>query len=303
MYGQKQILQCLAIAIVLAVFNFHRSAINRNKESTKRIATRPSVVAPILTEKQANQTGYCIRNPFGTNRLANFESWISCHYVCFDKFDTWLRTQCTANCCVNKTVTPKCPPFSAQLKSVMQTTRNRENALTKSASIGARQQDKRIPVEHVIETSIYQKINGGKYKLAEEHECKIQTDNEHICSNTTSGNGNIVTLEQNETQLIMEYHEFLFNAESLKPGVVSHSHHGIYQIILNTKIKPTIFFTFTIQSNPIIFCASGAKSSILFALFSIIMAMITAKYLYKLFVTDHVSSDYLKFVKSNVFLR
>lgn len=145
MYGQKQILQCLCVAIMLTIFSFHRSAINRNKEIKNRKFVRDQRIKKTtdqivqINNKNSeidqiqNISGYCLKNPFGLNIYANHDPHLFCFAICFDKFDTWLRKQCEANCCVCKSSKTN---IGIRVKSVRkpvpsrpQTTRSCENAL------------------------------------------------------------------------------------------------------------------------------------------------------------------------------
>lgn len=114
MYGQKQIFQCLAVALVLAIFSFHRSAIRRNKE-IKRIQIRKFDqnqfknaqinIESFQRNPTENLTGYCFKLPFSSNIYANHCPNIVCRPICFDRLGTWLQKQYAANCCVPKSVT------------------------------------------------------------------------------------------------------------------------------------------------------------------------------------------------------
>lgn len=124
MYGQKQIIQCAAVAIVLFILSFHRSALKQNREVTKARMRRSELLLKVQTQSNReggaidelalnlNLTGYCLKNPFSINIFSNYDNNSThCHPNCFDKFEIWLRRQCQANCCV--------------LKSTISITRNR----------------------------------------------------------------------------------------------------------------------------------------------------------------------------------
>lgn len=128
MYGQKQIIQCAAVAIILFVLSFHRSAIKQNKAMAKAKLRRlnemraPKIVNQLkendrggsgIDEKRgieltyhSNLTGYCLKNPFGKHAYfggGNYDNnQTYCHHNCFDTFETWLHRRCRANCCVHK---------------------------------------------------------------------------------------------------------------------------------------------------------------------------------------------------------
>lgn len=142
MYGQKQIFQCLAVALALAIFSFHRSAIKQNKEIRKnhqkkfnqnQLENTHVHIEHVPSVENPNLTGYCMKYPFGQNVYANHDSDIFCHSICFDKFETWLRKQCQSNCCVHKTSAPingiRVKSIRNPLKNRSQTPRNCENAL------------------------------------------------------------------------------------------------------------------------------------------------------------------------------
>lgn len=118
MYGQKQIIQCAAVAIVLFILSFHRSALKQNREVMKAKLRRSELHLKLQTQLNResgvidelalhfNFTGYCLKNPFGKSIFSNFDNNSThCHHNCFDKFEIWLRRQCEANCCVLKSTT------------------------------------------------------------------------------------------------------------------------------------------------------------------------------------------------------
>lgn len=114
MYGQKQIIQCAAVAIVLFILSFHRSALKQNREIMKAKLRRTSELEQTQLNRESgvvvddlainfNLTGYCLKNPFSSNIFSNYDNNSThCHHNCFDKFEIWLRRQCGANCCVFK---------------------------------------------------------------------------------------------------------------------------------------------------------------------------------------------------------
>lgn len=261
MYGQKQILQCLAVAIILAVFNFHRMAIKRNREIIKPKLIRKvggtsgSKIKQIDEENvcilnDGNCTGYCIRYPFGRNVCVTVNPDVSdflCRHNCFDEFETWLRRQCHANCCIKKStaitlnkinfktmnmkrVTTATTTISTTANIATTTinssfsTRNVENALMKyMGKNGASLHIKQCERTKTIIEPINEKLMGTKHiNPTGEYECKIQSDvddtEELICKNTTSHTTvDFIKLETiNNTNnsinsTTMEYHEFLFD--------------------------------------------------------------------------------------------
>lgn len=325
MYGQKQILQCLAIAIILAVFNFHRTVIKRNREVTK-----PKIIRKIKPNSRANEiddesitvlngnySGYCIRYPFGKNVYANYDSDFMCGHICFDKLDTWLQKQCQANCCTKKTISINLPvrnikksATNGQLK-----TRNAENVLVNcyggnGASLNNISQCE--PEKTIIEPIIEILMNMEQNNPGEqEYECKIQTNiDQFICRNTTSATVDFVKLETiNKTKTIMEYHDFLFNM-AVPPETKTGSTQSIdrknysffyYEQMQKTEIN-RFFFTYFVRNvsettilplnsfnNSLVFRLLGSMSSIFLAFTSLLVAFFIIRVIYKLFMTDHVS--------------
>lgn len=238
MYGQKQILQCLAVALILAVFNFHRSVIKRNKAIVKpKIRLKDDYRAKIkefdnIAFNQSLIIGYCMRYPFGKNEYVWYESIVFCPHICFDTFGTWLHKQCRANCCINKTnaLTLRTRTISRKLNvKQLQKTRNEyENALESSnvdngASLSSKQCEEAITIIEPLNNEILMSD-----KSSNMYECKIQILDEFICKNITSDIVDIVKLETNKTEKIMDYHEFLFNTgttETKNPV----AHHYVFE--------------------------------------------------------------------------
>ncbi|XP_055319519.1 uncharacterized protein LOC129577082 [Sitodiplosis mosellana] len=295
MYGQKQILQCLAVALILAVLNFHRTAIKRNREIIKpriirKVGTGSSKIKQmdeenICVSNDGNFTGYCIRYPFGRNVCANHDSDFLCRHNCFDKFDTWLRKQCQANCCIRRstaitlntinfktmTTTVAAAITAATKTNGSQRTRNVENALMKYVGEnGASLHIKQCERAKTIIEPINEKLMGTKHiNPVGEYECKIRSDNddEFICKNTTSDTTvDFVKLETiNKTKIAattMEYHDFLFNL-------------GLPE----TKTGST-------QS----FDRLSTMSSTFLAFISLLVAIFTIRIMWKLFMTDHTEA-------------
>lgn len=252
MYGQKQILQCLAVAIILAVFSFHRNAIKRNREVMKSKIIRKyetnKKIQQINAKENSNEnhlvignfSGYCIRYPFGRNMYGNHDIDIMCPHICFDKFDTWLQKKCQANCCVIKKTTTTTtttainalkPDTNMTATNGSQRTRIDENALMKyvsgnSASLYNKQQQQQKQHPSEPEKTIFEPITENLmnmkhiHRVQEEYECKIQTDaDQAICKNTTSVTVDFVKLEtiNNTKSVIMEYHDFLFDMGQPEP--------------------------------------------------------------------------------------
>lgn len=230
MYGQKQILQCMAIAIILAVLNFHRTAIERNREIIKHKLIRKVGVGTKIKQideehvcvLNANCTGYCIRYPFNKNVYANHDTDFLCRYNCFDKFETWLRKQpiCQANCCIKKSLAQInkkkiTKMFKIATINASQKTRNDENELMNNvgkngASLHNIQCES---VKTIIEPINEKLMNINQINPMDDYQCKIQTNNdEFICKNTTSDTVDFIKLETiNKTGTIMEYNEFIFD--------------------------------------------------------------------------------------------
>lgn len=210
MYGQKQILQCLAVALVLAVFNFHRTAIKRNREIKPRIRSKCRLPAKLKPEFSAhidnqlstyyddsNFTGYCIRYPFGTNVNGLHEPDVWCSHVCFDNFNTWIQKKCQANCCFKKrSAYDVFPPQKPR------------NGIDNGASL----QNKHHETVKTIRKPINEKLMSKR--LIRDLRYEIETADEFICKNTTSITVDFVKLEINQTEHIMDYHGFLFGMDT-----------------------------------------------------------------------------------------
>lgn len=122
MYGQKQIIQCAAVAIVLFILSFHRSALKQNREMVKaklrrseelqsKSQTQPNSDVVRISGKgydlafNSSLNGYCLRAPFGGNIFGNYDNNVThCHHICFDTFEVWLHRQCKADCCGFKSI-------------------------------------------------------------------------------------------------------------------------------------------------------------------------------------------------------
>lgn len=215
MYGQKQILQCLAVAIILAVFNFHRTAIKRNREvikpklirkvgGTSGSKIKQTDDENVCVLNDGNCTGYCVRYPFGRNVCVIVnpdDSDFLCRHNCFDKFETWLRKQCQTNCCIRKstaitlnesnfkTTTTKRVTTATTAMSTAATiatttinsslsTRNVENALMKyMGENGASLHIKQYKRAKTIIEPINEKLMGTKHiNPTGDYECEIEPD-------------------------------------------------------------------------------------------------------------------------------
>lgn len=243
MYGQKHIIQCLAVALILAVFNFHRAAIKRSKSIPKPKIRRPgeprTKIRPIdndnLTTFNQNITGYCIRYPFGPNMYGNHDADYICHNICFDQFGTWLRHQCASNCCVHKNVTINSRQIDVQNRTAIQPkrTRNCKNALMEYIENGAGLQNNNRcePRKTIIEPINENLMSTDNNQTTEQYQCKIQTKDQLICKNTTSVNHHHTKLETNKSQFIMEYHDFLFDMgiSEPKPKSLPSNDQGAYE--------------------------------------------------------------------------
>lgn len=228
MYGQKQILQCLAVAIVLAVFNFHRSVIKRSKSiprpKIRQSGEIRSKIHQIENDHIAwlnhNLTGYCIRYPFGKNIYGNHDIDYMCNSNCFHQFNMWLHQQCRANCCVHKSHIYNDHSKSMQKLMENQTisqlnkTRNCKNTFIEyivcSADLNTHRFERVKPI--IKSVNEYLIINRKCNEQIKPLECKIQKDDEFICKNTTSDSSQLAKLETNYTQTIMEYNNFLFDS-------------------------------------------------------------------------------------------
>lgn len=240
MYGQKQILQCLAVALILAVFSFHRTAIQRNKANAKPKLRIKSEYRPKIEEVDTNverfkhnSTGYCIRYPFGENEYGLYEPIVFCRHICFDTFGTWLQKQSRANCCINKTnaITLKRHLRKFTSEQLQKPHKNGENALQRSeknVDNGASLPNKQCEGVKTIIGPPLLSINEIllSNNPSDVYECKIQMQNEFICKNTTSGTVDIVKLETNKTNKIMDYHDFLFNTGTNERKPASHAAHS-----------------------------------------------------------------------------
>lgn len=236
MYGHKQILQCLAVALILAVFNFHRAAIKRSKSITKPKIRRPGempskmskmeIIDPIVITNH-NLTGYCIRYPFGHNIYGNYDVNYVCHSICFDKYATWLRQQCAAHCCISKANIRnrrgKNMRKSQGNRGIEQgiEPRNCRNTFKEYVENSAGLSNGHNEHMKTIIEPIHENLmssNGNE--LTNQYECEIQTKDELICENTTSVSTRLETrlikLETNYTPSIMDYHDFLFDASQPK---------------------------------------------------------------------------------------
>lgn len=223
MYGQKQILQCLAVAIVLAVLNFHRAAIKRSKSISKSKIRRPGELRPknrqMFDENipifNHNLTGYCMRYPFGQNTHGNHDTEFVCHHICFAKFETWLHKQCSANCCIHKSyeASPRKKSVQNPIASRPKATHYCENALIEYMLNGAGQSHPHELVKTIIKPINKQLVKRKRNKPNRApEECKIETIDELICKITTSATTvHRTKLETNKTENIMDYHDFLFD--------------------------------------------------------------------------------------------
>lgn len=234
MYGQKQIIQCAAIAIILVVLNFHRSALKRNKSIAKvrvRRLHQSNIVSGVIGNSSdelafnLNLTGYCLKNPFGKNIYVNFDNNMThCHHICFDKFKIWLYRQCKANCCVLKCTTSiVCQSnIDSMRKSTTihsKRTRTHENTALivyeeRSAGLynsNQQQQQQQFELLKTISDPINGQVSDRLYNQSNEQECQNRHFNPFNRENTTSVKGNQIKLETNQSKQIMEYHDFLFD--------------------------------------------------------------------------------------------
>lgn len=256
MYGQKQILQCLAVAVILAVFNFHRTIIKRNKGVPRPAKIRrPGELRSKMRQTNLNEmesiynlniTGYCFKNPFGSNIDGNFDIDFRCPHNCFDKFETWLQKQCEANCCVSKSlivnatrsVRPTATTFATvhpiknRVRKITATTKTKTTAAGATAAAAINQR-KKLPSTRNCKNTLLEYIENSagfdtnqQYELVKtiieptdenlmrrkyndrtvEYECKIRELDEHICRNTTSVNVHRTKLEPNKTS---KYHHIM----------------------------------------------------------------------------------------------
>lgn len=251
MYGQKQIIQCAAVAIVLFILSFHRSALKQNREMVKAKLRRSNELKLKLQTIQSNSdsgavnrmgydvafnsnlTGYCLKNPFSKNMFGNYDNNLThCHHNCFDIFEIWLHRRCKANCCVFKSTTSitRFRPFNVvdsmqNISTTKRTHRTHENtALTvyiefeeKGAGLNKRIQKQQTTElintisEPIINVQVMKPLH---YDQSNEYECQNRHFNQLIIrDNTTSVNGNQIKLEKlnQSNQQIMEYHDFLFD--------------------------------------------------------------------------------------------
>lgn len=224
MYGQKQILQCLAVALILAAFNFHRAVIKRNRDIKPRILTKAESLAKLKSQSptkideqsqlvhndDTNSTGYCIRYPFGWNMNGSHKLDVLCPHICFDNFDTWIQKKCQANCCLKKRVAYNQPgEFPSQKPRIR-------------IDNGASLQNKQCEIVKTITKPNNEKLMSNH--LTKELKCEIEATDEFICKNTTSITVDSVKLDINQTNYIMDYNGFLFGIDApLNPKPVRHS--------------------------------------------------------------------------------
>lgn len=242
MYGQKQIIQCAALAVFMFVLNFHRSALKQNKAIAKvrvRRLHQSNIVNGVIAGNgdelafNSNLTGYCLKNPFGKNIYGNYDNNNNthCHNICFDKFETWLYQQCKANCCVFKCTTSIACQLnidsvrkSTTIHSKKTRTRTHNTALIvyvkwyeeRSAGLynGNQQQlqQQQFELFKAISDPIKEKVlDWFYYQQSNEHDSQNRHFTPFIRKNTTSVKRNQIKLEKNQSHPIMEYHDFLFD--------------------------------------------------------------------------------------------
>lgn len=112
MLGQKEIFQCLIIAILLSIFNFYRSAIRRNEEIQKYKKLNKKhfkldetnklmdTVSPLLNEQLFAIVTHSLE----------FKNEYCCDQDCFEfAYEHYLKQQCSLNCCIFRNVTNNHP--------------------------------------------------------------------------------------------------------------------------------------------------------------------------------------------------
>ncbi|XP_031629813.1 uncharacterized protein LOC116345000 [Contarinia nasturtii] len=266
MYGQKQILQCLAVALILVVFNFHRAAIKRNKNVAKHklmIKKEFYSKSELNRSSDSEKMGYCVRYPFGSGNI-HYNHYLDCQQNCLGHFKIWLRKQCDVNCCIEQSSnTTNGIPFRSSTKCVqtLKSNRTQRTRICENEPIrifdenGASLHNEPFESVKTIIEPINEKLMSTI--IEEEHQCKIQTNYELICKNTSSHIVEFIKLDFNKTK-IMEYNDFLFDMGSSEP-------------VGRTETQ-SLDRSFT----------SG-----FFAFISILIAMLTIRYMFKLFMTDH----------------
>lgn len=232
MYGQKQILQCMAVAIVLAIFNFHRQAIKHNREVSKHkliikretnLKDRPSdMEKTTITSTTAAMTDYCVRYPFGGNIYENYQS--DCQPICVKSIESWMKQQCEINCCIermanitigtpHKTLTQR--GQTLKTNRMLKTRNCEKKPITIFDENGASLHNQPFESVKTIIEPINEKFM-SYVQNEEEHQCKIRTDVEFICKNTSAHTVDFVKLDTNKTK-IMEYNDFLFDMGATIP--------------------------------------------------------------------------------------
>lgn len=323
MYGQKQIIQCAAIAIILVVLNFHRSALEQNKAIAKARMKRLSDVKLNIrhhlteSDKKGNEfalshnlTGYCLKNPFGKNLFGKYDgNSTHCDRICFDQFEMWLHRQCKADCCVLKwTESVACHlNIDGVRKSTTIQSKETRTPDTKNTAVMIRveyeekgaglynsnqnqkqhhRQQQKIDLMQTISDSINRKVMGRIiYNQSHENECQNPYFNQFIRENTTSAETNQTKLETNQSKQIMEYHDFLFDM-----GMPELKQKSSFPHDLGMEKNYNFFSRVISYRNAIYILIIGTVIISMFALLSFIVALLTIRYMFKIFfMNNHVS--------------
>lgn len=104
MYGQKQIFQCLAVAILLATLNFFRATFQHNREIQKyKLKRLEDLRAGRLQIKLIPSNIFDLQFSQTIHNI-NFEIDYCCDNDCFNfKYDHVVRQQCSVDCCQKET--------------------------------------------------------------------------------------------------------------------------------------------------------------------------------------------------------
>lgn len=102
MYGQKQILQCFFVVLMMTILNFYRSAIKQNRDIMKlnpKLRGKTTTHLNIMSYNNVdpNIINFCSKNPFGL--FVRIECKYGFNKICYDKFEMWTKRQCEQYCC------------------------------------------------------------------------------------------------------------------------------------------------------------------------------------------------------------
>lgn len=115
MYGQKQIMKCMLVIIVISILNFYRSIIQQNKEMERNRFKRLEAIRikelETLRLTESRQFSIAIHK-------VNFEWEFCCGYEILDfEYANLINEQCSVNCCLwNDTL--KIKMFKQSLTSI-----------------------------------------------------------------------------------------------------------------------------------------------------------------------------------------